>query len=443
MKVNKRFYLFSLLSLGMLVLVAMTLFYSWHEINRALDKEHFSSQVNQLTRELQGQLHELEAHNNLGAMKNWEKLQFQLRKILAEPPELSPEQKTLLNSIIRNNTSAVVLFERLNSLTSGLANQSIIRHLEARLRGQMLVIQEDSQQLAALARQSLGEILFNQTLYVMTMLTIGLVTLIFISHRFFRWIQQATHLLMAGLNRIEQGHFESIDLTATRSNDEVYEILLKFNRMSEQLKENTITRDVLQKIVDERTHELTQVANTDSLTSVPNRRALFERGDMEFSRAHRHHQPFALLMIDADHFKHINDQHGHMVGDKVLIHLCQTVEKEVRKVDFFARFGGEEFVLILPHNDEKGAYESACRIQQVVNENPMECDGVSIRLTVSIGVVILHSSHKDFGDMINDADKALLLAKKNGRNRIEFYETPSLSLVKSEKASQINDNNND
>ena len=443
MKVNKRFYLFSILSFGLMVLVAMALLYSWRQINQALDKEKFSNNVSQITLELQQQLHELEAHKNSAAIENWEKLQFKLRKILADPPGLSPDQKTLLNSIVRNNTSAVVLFERLNALNSGLANQSIIRHLEERLRAQVMVIQEDSQELTLLARQSLSNILFNQTMYVMTMLSIGLILLIFISHSFFRWIQHATQLLMKGLNKIEQGHFESIDLTTTDSNDEVYDILMKFNRMSERLKENTITRDVLQKIVDERTRELTRVANTDSLTSVPNRRALFERGEMEFSRAHRHHQPFAMLMIDADHFKHINDQYGHMVGDKVLIHLCRTIEKEVRKVDFFARFGGEEFVLILPHNDEKGAYESACRIQKVVNENPMSCDGTSIRLTVSIGVVVLHSSHKDFGDMINDADKALLLAKKNGRNRIEFYQTPSLSLVKPENASQINDNNND
>jgi diguanylate cyclase (GGDEF)-like protein len=124
-------------------------------------------------------------------------------------------------------------------------------------------------------------------------------------------------------------------------------------------------------------------------------------------------------MMDIDHFKQVNDVHGHLTGDVVLKEIAQLVRVRVRREELFARFGGEEFVLVLPETDREGAVEAAEAIRRLVAEHSMTFEGQMIRVTVSLGVATFDKSeHKGPDDLIRTADKNLYQAKGNGRNRV-------------------------
>lgn len=168
---------------------------------------------------------------------------------------------------------------------------------------------------------------------------------------------------------------------------------------------------------------------TDPLTELHNRRYLDRRLDEELARASRYRQPLSCLFIDADHFKRINDNHGHQVGDQALRELANRIRSQLRASDVATRFGGEEFALLLPQTCLSEALMLAERIRLEVNSNPIPLDdGAELRLSVSIGVsealpMLGKSHHKELGcHLLANADQALYMAKAKGRNRIE-YET--------------------
>jgi diguanylate cyclase (GGDEF)-like protein len=165
---------------------------------------------------------------------------------------------------------------------------------------------------------------------------------------------------------------------------------------------------------------------TDPLTQLHNRRYLDRRLEEELARANRYKHPLSCLFVDADHFKQINDNFGHQVGDLVLRELACRIRSQMRASDIATRYGGEEFALLLPQTSLEEALQLAERVRLEVASNPISLgDGTSIRLTVSIGVsealpVPGKTHHKVMGQhLLADADRALYLAKANGRNRIE------------------------
>lgn len=220
------------------------------------------------------------------------------------------------------------------------------------------------------------------------------------------------------------GHFQEIKLSI--KSQEFDSIAHAFNLMNNKLSETTVSLEFMTDMVKQRTKVLEQLSNTDSLTKVANRRALFERGNMEFSRALRHKTDLALILLDCDLFKNINDKYGHLFGDEVLIHLCDICGKEIRDIDFFARYGGEEFIIILPGCGLKEGIDIANRIQCSLANNGLVIDDDEVCVTLSIGISILQNHHKSLDQLINDADKAMYQAKHNGRNKIEIAETTCL-----------------
>jgi diguanylate cyclase (GGDEF)-like protein len=164
---------------------------------------------------------------------------------------------------------------------------------------------------------------------------------------------------------------------------------------------------------------LKELAHLDPLTGVANRRYFFERANQEFSRSKRHSTPLAMAELDIDHFKQINDQHGHAVGDKVLKSFCSTIQKLLRETDIFARIGGEEFAVLLPDTNLDGAVCLTERLRRVIAGNKLALDGKEFKYTVSIGVTMLKISDAAIEDCLLRADKAMYRAKQNGRNRVE------------------------
>ncbi len=164
-------------------------------------------------------------------------------------------------------------------------------------------------------------------------------------------------------------------------------------------------------------------ARTDSLTGVSNRRAFTELARVETERALRFGQPLALIAIDLDHFKSINDGHGHAVGDAVLVDFATLAQTQLRIIDQLARIGGEEFVLLLPGTDAQCAYQVAERIRRVVEQRVLPIPGGTLRYTSSFGVAELEPQHPGLERWLARADAALYAAKGKGRNRVELAPT--------------------
>jgi len=167
--------------------------------------------------------------------------------------------------------------------------------------------------------------------------------------------------------------------------------------------------------------QLEGLSRRDPLTLVNNRRALMEALDMEFHRSRRYRRPFALLFLDVDHFKEINDRHGHVFGDRVLLHVVESARKMIRPPDIIGRYGGEEFVIGLVECDLSGALQIAERIRLKIAQDQFSWEDQVTTVTVSIGVVMCGSDIDQIDTLITRADHAMYQAKRRGRNRVELY----------------------
>ncbi len=163
-------------------------------------------------------------------------------------------------------------------------------------------------------------------------------------------------------------------------------------------------------------------ALTDPLTGLANRRALDERLRLELERARRSRQPVSVLMVDIDHFKRINDRHGHAAGDAVLSRLATILRQEIRSIDLAARYGGEEFVVLLPATPAPAAYAVAERIRRAVAREAFALPGGQmLRVQASIGIASFPDDDPEGGHLLERADEALYAAKGAGRNRVIAY----------------------
>ncbi|MBB6245912.1 GGDEF domain-containing protein [Rhodanobacter sp. A1T4] len=165
--------------------------------------------------------------------------------------------------------------------------------------------------------------------------------------------------------------------------------------------------------------ELHLLARLDPLTGVSNRLAINEATTLMLAHSSRYRQPLGVLMLDADHFKSVNDRFGHNGGDKVLRSLVLSIRTTLRESDLIGRVGGEEFVVLSPGADLAGTLMLAERVRATVEKTPLTIDGQSVTLTVSVGVANAASSDRDGSTLLQRADAALYAAKRAGRNRVE------------------------
>ncbi|MHB1400387.1 MAG: diguanylate cyclase [Trichloromonadaceae bacterium] len=174
----------------------------------------------------------------------------------------------------------------------------------------------------------------------------------------------------------------------------------------------------------EKTRDL---SNTDELTSLANRRHFQGILKREVDQAKRYNTTFSLIMLDVDHFKQFNDTHGHLAGDLVLKRVANILLQNTRGIDLAARFGGEEFIILLPRSEEQGALATAEKLRQCVHDEAisgMESSQPLGRLTLSLGIAVYPQHSKDIFDLINMADQALYQAKSSGRNRCVVWTPP-------------------
>jgi diguanylate cyclase (GGDEF)-like protein len=171
-------------------------------------------------------------------------------------------------------------------------------------------------------------------------------------------------------------------------------------------------------VVSQFVTELTEASRFDALTATLNRRAIDEVLSAEVLRARRLKDVFSVLMIDADHFKDINDRHGHAAGDRGLQHLGTVFTTQMREIDRVGRYGGEEFVVVLPGTSVSEARLLADRLRERVEALPLRWQERSITLTISVGVAQWQGDGDQVSELLARADAALYRAKQSGRNRV-------------------------
>jgi len=202
----------------------------------------------------------------------------------------------------------------------------------------------------------------------------------------------------------------------------VFATAIAWSIYSINLKRSRIERIRLEKMVNERTAEIERLSKLDKLTGLLNRMALDEEMDRELRRAQRYIHPLTMLVVDLDHFKSVNDTYGHLGGDEVLRIMGERLRQKLRDTDVVGRYGGEEFVILLPETKLPAALKLADELRQLIEATPVRFNETEIAITASIGVATLEEGVLAGKELFAHADSALYHAKHFGRNRVSCME---------------------
>lgn len=193
-------------------------------------------------------------------------------------------------------------------------------------------------------------------------------------------------------------------------------LVSRVDKQLRQLEKIVRISDRYQHMMRDLNTALQEAASHDVLTGLPNRRLLTDRLREASELYRRYGRPFSLAMVDIDHFKSVNDRFGHETGDNVIIEVARVLDAEVREEDTCGRWGGEEFLLLLPETDAPAAGLLGERLRQAIERLTIRHKDESIQITASIGIAA-HSDASSYSETINRADNALLQAKRAGRNQ--------------------------
>ena len=230
--------------------------------------------------------------------------------------------------------------------------------------------------------------------------------------------------LIEGTKRILNGDL-NVQINEVKA-DEIGQLTSSFNKMAENLRSSQAEILAAHEAMRKQNQQLQVLSITDSLTGLYNRNKLDAILSDQLARFERNHRPFSVLMMDIDHFKTFNDNYGHVIGDEILILVSQAISKSIRAVDFAARFGGDEFVVILTETDAASAVITAERIraQAATNVNA-QIKEVSISITLSIGIIQCEIDDETSKNILSRVDSALYKAKNSGRDRIYCEHHPA------------------
>ncbi len=250
-------------------------------------------------------------------------------------------------------------------------------------------------------------------------LVIGLALLVGLAAlRIGRYIVLPLDRITVAADRISAGDL-AVQLPKAQD-DELGHLTQVFNRMSDKLRHVHREFERASLALQEQNALLETLSVTDSLTGLFNRMKLNEVLDEQFARFKRNQHTFAVLMLDIDHFKVLNDTFGHLAGDYVLTHVAEILKKSIRSVDYAARYGGEEFAIVLPETSSEAALDMAERIRSRIQMADYHFHGQHLAVTISVGVAHSRADDVTADAVISRADQMLYQAKYAGRNRVQI-----------------------
>jgi diguanylate cyclase (GGDEF)-like protein len=269
------------------------------------------------------------------------------------------------------------------------------------------------------ARQSLDETrtaalwLASGNLLILALLGM---TLWLINRRVVHPLSKATELILA----LAQGHLK-ITIPKSKHQDELAEVLNAIAVLRQNSEERVELEAERQRLVE----RLRELSNTDSLTGLLNRRCFFELAERVLPTLHRHGHPVTLAIFDIDHFKQVNDSYGHSVGDTVLVELAKLCRERCRSGDIVARFGGEEFVIMMPYCNIKEGAGQAERLRRYIEALRIPLpQGGELHISASFGVETCLPSDTSIHEVIKRADERLYVAKNTERNQVIWHDVP-------------------
>ena len=222
---------------------------------------------------------------------------------------------------------------------------------------------------------------------------------------------------------IDAGQLKPFSLIMEEANAELAKLNLSYEMLVIEHREAMQRAQRLAMDLKVANEKLRDAAVRDSLTGLYNHRFFQEVLEREVNRAVRHERPIALMMVDIDNFKKVNDQYGHPTGDQVLKAIAQAIVKDTRRSDVVARYGGEEFVVILPESSITGALRKGETYRKATETTEIKIDSLSLKITVSIGVAAIdHHDIVSKDQLIEAADRALYRSKHEGRNRVTAWD---------------------
>jgi len=237
-----------------------------------------------------------------------------------------------------------------------------------------------------------------QFLSVLSILAAFMVAFL-ITYFFIRNVVAPLQVIETGAEKFGGGDFHH--RLAINSRDELGKLAMTFNSMADKLEE---------------------IATRDSLTGLLNKKEILRILEAELKRARRHAANISVMMLDLDYFKDINDTYGHQTGDNVLVAAARVIEKHVRGIDYVGRYGGEEFLVVLPATSRAESSEIAERIRHSLETTAITVSkSEEVNLTTSIGIAIFPEDSEEQRDLLSNADQALYHAKAAGRNRVVHY----------------------
>jgi len=265
-----------------------------------------------------------------------------------------------------------------------------------------------------IAHNAVDEVLYSLMLTSSILVLIIAVVSLFMGN----YITKPIMILREYAHKVGKGDFSlRIDRL---SNDEIGDLAVAFNEMVIYIDQTTITKDSLEKEIAERKEleeKLVEISQEDALTKIYNRRAFDDFYHKYSEKTKRSKSDLALILLDVDNFKKVNDKYGHHLGDEVLIMMAEQIASTIREADIFARWGGEEFVLLLPDTNASSAFEIAERIRKIIMQSNFPTKEA---ITVSLGISV--NGEKTTEDsLILKADEALYQAKKTGKNKTIIY----------------------
>jgi diguanylate cyclase (GGDEF)-like protein len=222
------------------------------------------------------------------------------------------------------------------------------------------------------------------------------------------------------------GAFNAMVIQLDKSLQQIKEKEAELTRINGELRQEIELRKTTEESLRQSEGLYRQLAITDPLTGIFNRRHFYQMAESELQRTCRYCRPLAVIMIDIDYFKRVNDSYGHAIGDQVLQALASLIRGTLRSIDVFARYGGEEFIVLLPETDLRAVKPIAERLRRKIAETPLPIEPNHLNITISLGASafdpsvqsLLSSNKRTLDQIIDSADKALYEAKEAGRNRV-------------------------